>query len=534
MKDLDARYLYINREFEKLIGLKLADIVRKTDYDILPDQPELADSIRKHDMIVIRGGTVSVEESFPVADGATHTFLSVKTPLYRDNEINGLCGISMDISEQKRASERIAYLAHYDVLTGLPNRHLLGDRLDQAIAEARRTGSQVGLMVLDLDRFKIINDSLGHGAGDLLLQQIAARLKACLHDWDTLARLGGDAFVVIATGVEGSGEVRQLAARLIESISGPFQLNGHLVSTGGCIGISLFPQDADKGDILLKYAEMAMYHAKDKGQNAFQFYDEAMDMRAQERLALENELRAALANNELFLLYQPQVNLRDHHVTGAEALVRWQHPEKGVISPARFIPLAEECGLISEITRWIIAEVCAQLRRWQDAGLPHVSLAVNVSALNVQQDDLYHSIESGLALQDLNGGCLELEMTEGTLMKDMEASILKLVELKRLGIRLSIDDFGTGYSSLSYLKRLPVDKLKIDQSFVRDIARDPNDAAITSAIIAMGKQLNLKVIAEGVEDLDAERFLLKHRCDQMQGYLFSPPVSADAFAGMLT
>jgi diguanylate cyclase (GGDEF)-like protein/PAS domain S-box-containing protein len=534
MKDLEARYLYINREFEKVIGLSLADILRKTDYEILQDQPELADSIRKNDLVAIRGGTVNVEESFPVADGATHTFLSVKTPLYHNNEIKGLCGISMDISEQKRAQERIAYLAHYDLLTGLPNRHLLSDRLDHAIADARRTGNQVGLMVLDVDRFKIINDSLGHGAGDLLLQQIGAKLKDCVPDWDTVARLGGDEFAVIATGIAGVDAVRQIAARIIESISGPFHLGGHIASTGGCIGISLFPDDATKGESLLKYAELAMYHAKEQGQKTIQFYDEAMDMRALERLALENELRAALANNELFLLYQPQVNLRDHHVTGAEALVRWQHPSKGLVSPARFIPLAEECGLISEITRWVISQACGQLRKWQDAGLPHVSLAVNVSALNVQQDDLYHSIESALATEGLGGGCLELEMTEGTLMKDMEVSIRKLVELKRLGIRLSIDDFGTGYSSLSYLKRLPVDKLKIDQSFVRDIAHDPNDAAITSAIIAMGKQLNLKVIAEGVEDLDAERFLLKHRCDQMQGYLFSPPVSADAFADMLT
>jgi diguanylate cyclase (GGDEF)-like protein/PAS domain S-box-containing protein len=534
MKDLEARYLYVNREFEKLIGLSLPDILRQTDYDILQDQPELADAIRKNDLVAIRGGTVNVEESFPVADGGTHTFLSVKTPLYHNNEIKGLCGISMDISEQKRAQERIAYLAHYDQLTGLPNRHLLSDRLDQAIADARRTGNQVGLLVLDLDRFKIINDSLGHWAGDLMLQQVAAKLKDCVHAWDTVTRLGGDAFVVIVTGLVGVDAVRQVASKIIASIAGPFHLDGHVASTGGCIGISLFPQDADKAETLLKYAEMAMYHAKEKGQNSLQFYDEAMDLRAQERLALENELRTALANNELFLLYQPQVNLRDHHVTGAEALVRWRHPAKGVVSPARFIPLAEECGLISEITQWVISQVCEQLRKWQDAGLPQVTLAVNVSALNVQQDDLYHSIESSLAIQGLSGGCLELEMTEGTLMKDMEVSIQKLVELKRLGIRLSIDDFGTGYSSLSYLKRLPVDKLKIDQSFVRDIARDPNDAAITSAIIAMGKQLNLKVIAEGVEDLDAERFLLKHRCDQMQGYLFSPPVSADAFAGMLT
>jgi diguanylate cyclase (GGDEF)-like protein/PAS domain S-box-containing protein len=534
MKDLDARYLYINRGFEKLIGLTLVDILRKTDYDLLPDQPELADAIRKNDLMVIRGETVSVEEIFPVADGATHTFLSVKTPLYHDNVIKGLCGISMDISEQKRARERIDYLAHYDPLTGLPNLLLLTDRLDQAIADAHRTGNQVGLLVLDLDRFKVINDSLGHAAGDLLLQQVGAKLKACVPEWDTVGRLGGDEFLVIATGLVGVDAVRQVASRMIESISGPIHLNGHLVATGACIGISLFPQDAANGENLFKYAEMAMFHAKDKGQNVLQFYDEAMDMRAQERLALENELRTALANNELFLLYQPQVNLRDHHVTGAEALIRWQHPEKGMISPARFIPLAEECGLISEITQWVISQACEQLRKWQDAGLPYVTLAVNVSALNVQQDDLYHSIESALAIAGLGGGCLELEVTEGTLMKDMEVSIQKLVELKRLGLRLSIDDFGTGYSSLSYLKRLPVDKLKIDQSFVRDIARDPNDAAITSAIIAMGKQLNLKVIAEGVEDLDAERFLLKHRCDQMQGFLFSPPVSADAFADMLT
>jgi diguanylate cyclase (GGDEF)-like protein/PAS domain S-box-containing protein len=534
MKDLEARYLFVNHEFEKLIGLHLADIQHKTDYEILPDQPELADAIRKNDLIAIRGETLSVEEVFPVADGATHTFLSVKTPLYHDNEIKGLCGISMDISEQKRARERIDYLAHYDPLTGLPNLLLLTDRLHQAIADGRRTGNQVGLIVLNLDRFKVINDSLGHAAGDLLLQQVGAKLKACVPEWDTVGRLGGDTFVVIATGLVGVDAVRQIASKMIESISGPFHLNGHIAATGGCIGISLFPQDAANGENLFKYAEMAMFHAKDKGQNALQFYDEEMDLRAQERLALENELRAALTNNELFLLYQPQVNLRDRHVTGAEALIRWQHPEKGVISPVRFIPLAEECGLISEITQWVISQACEQLRKWQDAGLPHVTVAINLSALDMQQDDLCGSIASALATRGLGGGCLEIEMTEGTLMTDMEVSIQKLVELKKLGIRVSIDDFGTGYSSLSYLKRLPVDKLKIDQSFVRDIAHDPNDAAITGAIIAMGKQLNLKVIAEGVEDTDAERFLLNHRCDQMQGYLFSRPVSADAFAGMLT
>ncbi|NNG22972.1 EAL domain-containing protein [Telluria aromaticivorans] len=533
MKDLEARYLFVNREFEKTFGVALADTLHTNDFDHFADTPHLAEAIRRTDMAAMREGTITIEESLVAADGLPHTFLSVKTPLYRNNEVNGLCGISMDISEQKRARERIEYLAHYDMLTGLPNRHLLADRLDQALADARRTKSPVGVLVLDLDRFKVINDSLGHRAGDWLLREVAARLKACVREADTVARIGGDEFAVIATGLADSASVRLVAAKIIDSLSQPFLIDGHQASTGACIGISLFPQDGLTGDTLLQYADLAMYDAKERGHKLLQFYDQAMDARAQERMTLETELRNAIDRHELFLLYQPQVNLRDHHITGAEALVRWQHPLKGVVSPALFIPLAEECGLISEITQWAIAQACSQLRKWKEAGLPAVSLAVNVSALNIQQDDLYGSVESALATEGLAGSCLELEVTEGTLMKDMDASIRKLVDLKRLGIGISIDDFGTGYSSLSYLKQLPVDKLKIDQSFVRDIAHDPDGAAISGAIIAMGRQLKLRVIAEGVEDTATERFLLKHRCDQMQGYLFSPPISADAFTIML-
>jgi diguanylate cyclase (GGDEF)-like protein/PAS domain S-box-containing protein len=534
MKDPQARYLYINGEFERMFAVSLADVLHKTDHDLLPDQPELVEAVYKADMTAIRGRTISVEENVVAADGATHTFLSVKTPVRANNEITGLCGISMDISEQKRARERIEYLAQYDLLTGLPNRNLLADLIGLALAEARRTGTQVGLLVLDMDRFKVINDSLGHRVGDLLLQEVAARLKSCVRECDTVARLGGDAFVVIATRLSGGEPLRALALKIFDSLLTPFHIGGHRAAASACIGISVFPQDAADGDTLLQFAEMAMYHAKEQGNKSLRFYDQAMDRLAQERLVLENELRSAFANKELYLLYQPQVNLRDRHVTGAEALMRWRHPVHGMISPARFIPLAEECGLMAEITEWAITQVCTQLRAWKDAGLPDVSLAVNVSARNVQHDDLYTWVAGALAAAGLDGSSLELEMTEGTLMTDMEASIEKLVELKRLGIRTSIDDFGTGYSSLSYLKRLPVDKLKIDQSFVRDIAQDPDDAAITGAIIAMGRQLHLKVIAEGVEDTDAERFLLKHRCDQMQGYLFSPPVAAEVFAGMLT
>jgi diguanylate cyclase (GGDEF)-like protein/PAS domain S-box-containing protein len=533
MKDLEARYLFVNREFEKTFGVTLAEVLHKTDFDHFTDAPDLAEAIRRSDMLAIREGTISVEESLMTADGAEHTFLSVKTPLYRNRDVVGLCGISMDISEQKRARERIEYLAHYDVLTGLPNRNLLADRIEMALADARRTGTEVALLVMDVDRFKIINDSLGHRMGDLLLQEMATRLKACVRACDTVTRLGGDAFVVIAPGLGAGEAARPVATKITDTLSQPYRLGGHQVTTSVCIGISVFPRDTQDGDTLLQYAEMAMYQAKLHGHKSLRFYDEAMDVRARERLAMENELRSAIANEDLFLLYQPQVDLRDRHIAGAEALVRWRHPVRGLISPSRFIPLAEECGLISQITEWEIHQVCAQLRKWTDAGLPQVSLSVNVSARNVQHDDLYHWVESALAASRICGGSLELEMTEGTLMTDMEFSIEKLVELKRLGIRTSIDDFGTGYSSLSYLKRLPVDKLKIDQSFVRDIARDADDAAITSAIIAMGRQLNLKVIAEGVEDSAAERFLLKHRCDQMQGNLFSPPIPADAFAAIL-
>jgi diguanylate cyclase (GGDEF)-like protein/PAS domain S-box-containing protein len=533
MKDLEARYLFVNREFEKTFGVTLADMLHRTDLDHFADAPELAECIRRTDMLAMREGTISIEEALPAAGGATHTFLSVKTPLYRGGQLTGLCGISLDISEQKRARERIEYLAHYDVLTGLPNRNLLTDRIEMALADAGRSGAEVALLVLDVDRFKVINDSLGHRVGDLLLQEMAARLKSCVREGDTVTRLGGDAFVIIAPGLGGGEAARPIAAKIGDRLSMPYRISGHQVTTSVCIGISVFPRDTRSGDTLLQYAEMAMYQAKLQGHKSMRFYDEAMDLRAQERLVMENELRTAIANHDLYLLYQPQVDLRDRHVAGAEALVRWRHPVRGLIPPSRFIPLAEECGLISEITEWAIHQVCTQLRQWMDAGLPPVSLAVNVSARNVQHDDLYHWVESALADARIGGGSLELEMTEGTLMTDMETSIEKLVALKRLGIRTSIDDFGTGYSSLSYLKRLPVDKLKIDQSFVRDIAKDTDDAAITSAIIAMGRQLNLKVIAEGVEDSEAERFLVKHRCDQMQGYLFSPPVSAEAFAALL-
>ena len=534
VKDLDGRYLFINRETETSLGIALADILGKTDRELFAADPACAARLRDADLLVIQQGrSRTYEESVRMPTGEVRTFLTVKAPLVRDGKVQGLCGISTDVSEQREARERVEYLARYDALTGLPNRTLLIDYLDIAIANARRAGQSVALLFLDLDRFKAINDSLGHWAGDLVLKEVATRLRACVREADTVARLAGDEFIVVVSNLDNPDNARQSARKVIDALSHPMHMQGHQVSIGVSIGISLFPQDAPDPETLLKHADMAMYHAKPVGREKYQFFDTAMNQRAQERLMLENQLRTALANHELYLEYQPQVDLHDRRIVGAEALLRWQHPQFGMVPPSKFIPIAEDCGLIGEITCWVIDQACAQLRSWQRQGLPRLSLAINISALCLMHNTLCDNLAAALLIHGLDGELLELEMTEGILMRDVEASISKLRELKGLGVGLAIDDFGTGYSSLSYLKQLPVDKLKIDQSFVRDIAHDPNDSAITSTIIAMAKHLHLKVIAEGVEDAAAERFLCEHHCDQMQGFLFSRPVSAEALALMV-
>jgi diguanylate cyclase (GGDEF)-like protein len=439
------------------------------------------------------------------------------------------------VDEHKRLEALLQHQASHDTLTGLPNRALLQDRLKQAIATATRSPSPIWIIFVDLDRFKLVNDSLGHKAGDAMLKQVAARLQSAVRESDTVARLGGDEFVLILPErVDGSGSLSAaVVQRILDAVAGPMIIEGHEFVTTCSMGIAVYPDDGADGETLMTRADIAMYSAKEVGRNNFRFYAPAMDARLLERLRLEGELRHALERNELELHYQPQVDLRSGRIVGMESLIRWNHPELGMIPPGKFISLAEETGLIVPIGAWVMRTACAQNQAWQRAGLGRLRVAVNLSARQFAQKNLAESImnvldETGLAAQDL-----EIELTESLVMTDVERAVGVLRDLKEIGVQLSIDDFGTGYSSLSYLKRFPIHVLKIDQSFVRDIAAGTDDAAIVALIISLAHSLKLNVIAEGVETPEQLAYLNQHGCDEMQGYLFSKPVPAAAFEKML-
>jgi diguanylate cyclase (GGDEF)-like protein/PAS domain S-box-containing protein len=442
-------------------------------------------------------------------------------------------GTFVDITERKVAEERVQSLAYFDALTGLPNRTLLRDRLSLALAGARRKKSKVALFFLDLDRFKNINDSLGHSAGDLLLKGVAERLKAWGREHDTIARLGGDEFVVVASDVNDIVDAAVAAQRLMDGLTAEMVIQGHSLSVSCSLGISIYPEHGTDSETLIKHADAAMYTAKDNGRNNFQFFTSDMNAQAVERLNLENTLRTALDRKELFLMYQPQMDIASRKITGLEALLRWQHPKMGLVPPDEFIRTAENSGLIVPIGEWVLRTACSQARKWQDEGLTAVSVAVNVSAVQFRREGFSELIRQVLFEAGLAPQYLELEVTESLLLSSADVTLSVLQELKNMGLSLAIDDFGTGYSSLSYLKRFPVSKLKIDRSFVRDVALNPDDAAITTAIISMAKSLNLKVIAEGVEDEAQMSFLRAHHCDEIQGYYFSKPLVADEVADKL-
>jgi len=453
---------------------------------------------------------------------------------YRDasGQVLNYVGIESDISERHAAQERIRQLAYYDPLTGLPNRTLLQDRVGQALAVAERDGRQAAVLFVDLDHFKKINDSLGHSAGDQMLVQVAQRLLACLRRMDTVARLGGDEFVVLLSEVTLAGAT-DVARKILASVARPYLIDGHELSVTPSLGISLFPQDGRDFESLLKHADTAMYLAKESGRNAYQFFASDMNVVALERLVLENSLRQGLERGEFVLYYQPQVNASSGRIVGAEALIRWRHPELGMVAPGKFIPVAEASGLIAPIGEWVLREACRQNREWQLAGLAPICVAVNISAAQFRGGRLEDSVREVLAATGLAPGCLELELTESTVMSDADATVEALRRLSAMGVKLAIDDFGTGYSSLSYLKRFPIDKLKIDQSFVRDIVTDPDDWAIATAVISMGHSLRLGVIAEGVERAEQLEMLRRQGCDEVQGYYFSVPLPAAEFAALL-
>jgi len=440
--------------------------------------------------------------------------------------------IFADITERKEAEARMRHIAQHDSLTGLPNRLALLMRLGQLLPEARRHGWKVGMMFIDLDRFKIINDTLGHQVGDEMLREVACRLSNVVRETDFVARLGGDEFVVILPGINSPADAALVASKIVNALATPIEAEGHELHTSPSIGISLFPDDGPDGDAILKNADTAMYHAKSAGRNNYQFFAADMNQQATERLDIERKLRHAIGRNELALVYQPQFNVAGQ-ATGVEALLRWHHPVDGMIAPDRFIPVAEETGMIVEIGDWVMLTACRDMKHWIDSGLAPIRVAVNVSARQLRRRDFCETVAGALAESGLPAELLELEITESSVMENPQEAIHILERLGRMGVSLAIDDFGTGYSSLAYLKLFPIDHLKIDRSFVRDIEHDLNDRAIAFGTIALAHSLGLNVIAEGVETGDQLELLRSNGCDEVQGFLFSKPLSSAAAFGFL-
>lgn len=456
-------------------------------------------------------------------------WFSINTVRDERGEIANYIAIFSDISERKRAEEHIEFLAHHDALTGLPNRVLTRDRFAQAAAVAVRDDSKVGVFYLDLDNFKSINDSLGHQAGDELLVTTVARLRNYIRDSDTISRQGGDEFIILLPALTERDAVARIAEKMLLALAEPFLIEGHALNVSASIGIAFFPDDSTDFDTLLRYADAAMYAAKSAGKNAYRRFTEEMNVESLDNLHLKLQLRSALEERQFELYFQPQVDLSNHRLVGAEALLRWRHPELGLVPPSRFIPLAEESGQIHPIGEWVLQEACRQGKLWLDTGLPPFSISVNISAQQFNRGNICELVKSVLAQTGFPAAMLELELTESGLLTNVEQSLTTIERLKGLGVRLSIDDFGTGYSSLSYLRQFKVETLKVDQSFVRNIGSDTEDLEIVRAVVQLGKTLRLNVIAEGVETAQQSDMLRDLGCDQVQGYHFGRPLPATDF-----
>ncbi len=535
LKDAEGVYLSVNPVFERFAGRPERDVVGRNDYDLTT--PAEAERFRKYDQRAMQAWQPLVyEETLTFAeDGYQGQFETIKTPI-RDlhGRVTGVLGVCRDITDRKRAEQEIERLAFYDALTGLPNRRLLLDRLQRSIAACQRTKSLGALLFIDLDNFKDLNDTLGHDMGDQLLSQVAARLVGSVREADTVARFGGDEFVVMLEALapelqSAATQAETVAEKLLANLNQPFDLDGAQHYSTPSIGITLFGDERLTVDELLKRADLAMYQAKAAGRNTQRFFDPDMQAAVNARSNLEADLRQGLARNELLVHYQPVV---DHHarLMGAEALVRWRHPQRGMISPGDFIPLAEQTGLILPLGQYVLQTACEQLQRWsQHDNTAHLSISVNVSARQFRQPGFVAEVLQTLKSHNADPRKLKLELTESLLLGDIEDTIARMVQLKSEGVGFALDDFGTGYSSLSYLKRLPLDQVKIDQSFVRDVLSDPNDAAIVRTILALAKSLDLEVVAEGVETTGQLSFLRLHGCEGFQGYLFGRPTPMDIF-----
>jgi diguanylate cyclase (GGDEF)-like protein/PAS domain S-box-containing protein len=485
-------------------------------------QRDLALGLTGEVVLVSRhGGRVPIEDSAsPIHDW--------------DGQLVGAVMVFRDISDTVALTSKMRHQAHHDFLTNLPNRVLLNDRITQAVVQARRSDSRPVLLFLDLDKFKHINDSLGHAVGDHLLQGVSERLLHCVRTSDTVSRHGGDEFVILLANERRAEDAILAAEKILTALAMPFMIDEQELHTSTSIGISVFPHDGMDAPALIKNADTAMYHAKERGRNNYQFFRHDMNTRAMERQLVESNLRRALDRGEFTLHYQPKVDLESDRITGVEALLRWEHPEWGLVLPERFISIAEECGLIIPIGRWVLREACAQAVRWDGAGISPVSIAVNVSALEFRHREFFDHMLTILAETGVDPACLQLELTESVLMRDVGTSAALLAKFKAMGVQIAVDDFGTGYSSLSYLNQFSIDVLKIDQSFVKAIDTGvASNGAIVSAVISMGKNLHQRVIAEGVEEEGQLAFLKAHKCNEAQGYLFSRPVDAGRMEAML-
>ena len=515
-------------------GVPPSRLIGRTRWDSVPGM-ETSDWGRAHiAALKAREPFDDLEYSIVDEHGEARWFCVSGEPVFDEGgTFRGYRGTGIDITARKISEHRIHHIAQHDVLTGLPNRSLLQDRLGEAIEASERSGHPLWVMLIDLDRFKFVNDSMGHKAGDVLLMTIAARLRSGLSDSDTVARLSGDEFVVILAQRDDAALDPALVQRLMESVAQPVLLGPREYAVTCSVGIAVYPTEGAEADSLIEHADIAMYRAKKLGRNNFQFYTPAMNDEAQERVRIESALRNALERGEFVLHYQPQVDLASDKIVGMEALIRWQHPELGMVSPARFISIAEDTGLIVPIGAWVMRTACAQNRAWRDAGLGKLRVAVNLSARQFGAPDLLDSIKGALDDSGIAPECLEIELTESLFMSDIALAVELLHSMKALGVNLSIDDFGTGYSSLSYLSRFPIDVLKVDRSFVCDITRDASNAALVASIIHLAHNLKLAVIAEGVETAEQLDYLRRHGCDEMQGYYVSPPLPAQEFERFL-
>ena len=545
--DPHGHFTFINERIESMLGFSKEEIVGK-HYSFLVHHDDMQQA--KYVFNERRRGKRAAKHIELLLkcknDGSSHHFANRTLPIelcamgmYSRNreenrEYTGTYGVARDVTERKIAEETINFQAYHDLLTKLPNRALLRDRLSLAINQAKREEESLAVMFLDLDRFKNINDSLGHMVGDELLQQVIIRLKECIRAGDTIARFGGDEFTLMLPKLHnGREDASKLAGKITDTLKQPFSIDGHELYASASIGIALYPQDGTNIDSLIKHADVAMYHVKGQGKNGYQFYSNEMNVPYIENLSLDTGIHKALDNDEFSLVYQPQINLSTGEIVGVEALLRWEHPEHGIISPAEFIPFAEESGLIVDIGIWVIKTACAELSRWRKAGLPEIRMSINISARQLMEDDIVNNILKTIKDYDIPGQNIELEITENAIMEDMDSIIRKLKELSDHDIAIAIDDFGTGYSSLSYLHKLPIQTLKIDRTFLKESRINKGDNTIINTIVAMARGLNLNVIAEGVESQAQLDYLREIECSEAQGFLFGKPLPPDVISQLL-